>query len=73
MKIFCPFLRCDRTTDPNVMQTNMSNIEKIAANHIRNLIVNNSVGPLLCKTRPLPDLLEKYQEDFGSFGKPPMP
>lgn len=62
------FLRVDQANDPNIMAGSMGNIEKIAATHIRNLIIK-SVSPVLKSIRPPPDVLEDYKAEYGSFGK----
>jgi transcription initiation factor TFIID subunit 6 len=60
--------RIDVATDPALMASStMGNIEKIAANHIRNLIVK-SVSPIIKTTRAPPDVVEEFRTDFGSLG-----
>ncbi len=49
-------------------QQSQANIDKIAATHIRNLILK-TVAPVLAKTRPLPDVLDEYKQEFGSLGE----
>ncbi|XP_059080951.1 transcription initiation factor TFIID subunit 6-like isoform X1 [Tigriopus californicus] len=59
--------RVDQANDPNIMASSMGNIDKIAATHIRNLIIK-SVSPVLKGIRPPPDILEEYKAEYGSFG-----
>lgn len=47
----------------------MGNIDKIAANNIKNLVIK-SVSPVLKTTRAPPDILQEYKHEFGSLGKP---
>jgi transcription initiation factor TFIID subunit 6 len=53
-------------TDTN--PTGLPNAEKLAANHIRNLILK-SVCPVLKNIRSPPDVVEEYKNDYGAIGK----
>jgi len=52
-------------TDTN--PSGLPNAEKMAANHIRNLIIK-SVCPVLKNIRPLPDNVEDFKNEFGAIG-----
>ena len=45
----------------------MSNVDKIAAEHIKNLLVKVLV-PVIKVTRTGPDMLEEYRIDYGYLG-----
>ncbi len=73
------FARIEQTNDPAAAVTanlvgqsaaqlqHAASIDKIAATHIRNLILK-SVAPVLSKTRPPPDVLDEYRQEFGALG-----
>lgn len=53
--------------EPHLQGANMSNTDKIAAGHIRNLL-QKSCAPLLKVMRSAPDSLEEYRRDYGFLG-----
>jgi len=61
--------RIDAATEPSSLMatSTIGNIEKIAASHIRNLIVK-AVAPIVRGSKTPPDMLSEYREEFGSLG-----
>lgn len=53
--------------EPHLQGANMSNTDKIAAGHIRNLL-QKSCAPLLKAMRSPPDQIEEYKRDYGFLG-----
>lgn len=53
--------------EPHLQGTILSNTDKIAAGHIRNLL-QKSCAPVLKTIRNPPDLMEEYKRDYGFLG-----
>jgi transcription initiation factor TFIID subunit 6 len=59
--------RIEQANDPNNTMSANPNIEKIAATHIRNLVIK-SVAPVMRSVRSPNDTPEDYKNDYGALG-----
>jgi len=62
-----PRLRQEGDRIQQAIEGNVSNVDKIAAEHIKNLLVKVLV-PVIKVTRTGPDMLEEYRIDYGYLG-----
>ena len=60
--------RIDAATDAVNVMGGGANMEKIAASHIKNLLVKGCT-PVLKTIKQPPDLLDEYKEEFGAIGQ----
>jgi hypothetical protein len=62
--------RIDQATDSSALAAGsaMGNIEKIAAQHIRNLVIK-SLSSIVKTVRSPPDNVEEYKQEYGTLGK----
>ena len=60
--------RIDAATEAVSVMGGATNMEKIAASHIKNLLLKGCT-PILKAVKQPPDVLEDYKEEFGSIGQ----
>ena len=60
--------RIDNAADSVSVMGGATNMEKIAASHIKNLLVKGCT-PVIKTVKQPPDLLDDYKEEFGSIGQ----
>merc|ERR1711997_871883 len=60
--------RIDTATESVNVMGGTTNMEKIAASHIKNLLVKGCT-PVLKTIKQPPDILEDYKEEYGSIGQ----
>lgn len=66
---FCHIALCrlDQANSEQLISKSLGAIEKIAAHHIKTILVK-SVCPVLKSSRSPPDIVEEYLDEFGSLG-----